>query len=99
MRTSLASSRHSVQIFVASTMGRAKSLSEFEMTVAESEASNNASTLSSLPPNTCDAPASRLADNPRWYETAVFYELLPRGFFDNNTDGIGDLEGIISKLD
>jgi len=34
----------------------------------------------------------------RWYERAVFYELLPRGFFDSNADGIGDFQGAREKL-
>ena len=37
--------------------------------------------------------------NPRWYQQAVFYELLPRGFFDSNADGVGDFEGLRQKLD
>ncbi len=40
-----------------------------------------------------------LADDPHWYERAVFYELLPRGFADANGDGIGDITGILEKLD
>jgi len=40
-----------------------------------------------------------LDDDPRWFERAVFYELLPRGFFDSNGDGVGDLDGIVEKLD
>jgi len=38
-------------------------------------------------------------DDARWYEEAVFYELLPRGFFDSNADGIGDFQGLRQKLD
>ncbi len=38
-------------------------------------------------------------DDPRWYERAVFYELLPRGFFDSNADGVGDFKGLREKLD
>jgi len=46
------------------------------------------------------SPGSRLLlDDPRWYEKAVFYELLPRGFFDSNADGIGDLKGLREKLE
>jgi maltose alpha-D-glucosyltransferase/alpha-amylase len=37
--------------------------------------------------------------DPRWYERAVFYEILVRGFYDSNGDGIGDIEGLITKLD
>jgi maltose alpha-D-glucosyltransferase/alpha-amylase len=35
----------------------------------------------------------------RWYEAAVFYELLPRSFFDSNSDGIGDFAGLTARLD
>lgn len=35
----------------------------------------------------------------RWYKDAVVYQIYPRSFCDSNGDGIGDLRGIISKLD
>ncbi|MCQ2520155.1 MAG: alpha-glucosidase [Lachnospiraceae bacterium] len=34
-----------------------------------------------------------------WWKDAVFYQIYPRSFYDTNGDGIGDLKGIISKLD
>jgi len=34
-----------------------------------------------------------------WLKTAVFYEIYPQSFNDTNGDGIGDLQGIIEKLD
>jgi glycosidase len=36
---------------------------------------------------------------PEWVERAVFYQIYPQTFFDSNGDGIGDLPGIVSKLD
>ncbi|HWQ21838.1 MAG TPA: alpha-amylase family glycosyl hydrolase, partial [Clostridia bacterium] len=36
---------------------------------------------------------------PAWLRDAVFYEVYPQSFCDTNGDGIGDIEGIISKLD
>lgn len=36
---------------------------------------------------------------PKWLENAIFYEVYPQSFYDANGDGIGDLEGIIQKLD
>ena len=34
-----------------------------------------------------------------WLNKAVFYEIYPQSFCDSNGDGIGDLQGIIRKLD
>ena len=34
-----------------------------------------------------------------WWKEAVVYQIYPRSFMDSNGDGIGDLQGIISRLD
>jgi len=34
-----------------------------------------------------------------WWKKTVVYQIYPRSYFDSNSDGIGDLNGIISKLD
>jgi maltose alpha-D-glucosyltransferase/alpha-amylase len=40
-----------------------------------------------------------LEHDPQWYRRAVFYEVMVRSFADTNSDGIGDIPGLISKLD
>src|SRR3712207_6026118 len=55
-----------------------------------------------LPASRPEAPVSALpapGTDPEWYKRAVFYEVLVRGYADSNADGIGDLRGMIDKLD
>jgi maltose alpha-D-glucosyltransferase / alpha-amylase len=42
---------------------------------------------------------SIVSNSEKWYKEAIFYEIDPRTFFDSNGDGIGDLQGILQKLD
>jgi alpha-glucosidase len=34
-----------------------------------------------------------------WWRGAVIYQIYPRSFRDSNGDGVGDLKGVIDKLD
>ncbi len=47
-----------------------------------------------------DKPVTGEEEQKRtWWKEAVFYQIYPRSFQDSNGDGIGDLEGIIRRLD
>jgi maltose alpha-D-glucosyltransferase/alpha-amylase len=37
--------------------------------------------------------------NSEWYKDAIIYELHVKAFYDSNNDGVGDLQGLIQKLD
>jgi maltose alpha-D-glucosyltransferase/alpha-amylase len=40
-----------------------------------------------------------LIDEPQWYKDAIIYELRVKSFMDSNSDGIGDFQGLTSRLD
>lgn len=44
------------------------------------------------------APAQTTADQS-WWKEAVVYQVYPRSYQDSNGDGVGDLRGIIARLD
>jgi alpha-amylase len=54
------------------------------------------------PPAAAIQPLSGLpagTDGYPWWNDTVFYEVFVRSFYDSNADGIGDLPGLIDKLD
>ncbi len=46
-----------------------------------------------------DAELTGLSNDPEWYKTAVFYEVIVRAFADSTGSGTGDLRGLIGRLD
>ncbi len=39
------------------------------------------------------------SDDPLWYKDAVIYQTHLKAFFDSNNDGVGDIAGVVQKLD
>jgi len=62
-------------------------------TTASSQATNTPHSATSQ----SSQQTSRLRPEP-WWQHAVFYEIYPRSFADSNNDGVGDLNGITSKM-
>lgn len=50
-------------------------------------------------PGSPAAPEAEIPGGRTWWKEAVVYQIYPRSFYDANGDGIGDLRGIIAKLD
>ncbi len=59
------------------------------------------SCLAAIAGLSCQSKKTAVAEQPdrKWWKEAVVYQIYPRSFKDANGDGIGDLKGIISKLD
>jgi len=50
-------------------------------------------------PHVPGVEGSGLTDDPDWYRTAVFYEVMLRSFSDSSGAGSGDLRGLVQRLD
>jgi len=66
--------------------------------------STQAIAISALPPRRQPEVPERtevsgLSDDPEWYRTAVFYEVMIRSFSDSSGAGSGDLRGFTERLD
>ncbi len=46
-----------------------------------------------------DRPIEAAVPDPDWWRGAVIYQIYPRSFQDSNGDGVGDLSGIIHRMD
>ncbi|MFP4343806.1 MAG: alpha-amylase family glycosyl hydrolase [Anaerolineales bacterium] len=55
-------------------------------------------TATPLPPTATPTPLP-LGARSGWWNDAVFYEVFVRSFYDSDGDGVGDLQGLIEKLD
>lgn len=47
----------------------------------------------------CEISTSRLREDPSWWRQAAVYQIYPRSFADSDDDGIGDIPGILSRVD
>ena len=46
-----------------------------------------------------DPRLTRLGDEPPWWRSTTVYQIYPRSFMDASGDGIGDLPGLLGRLD
>lgn len=81
--SSLVTFNRSVSVFVLATLALCVTLLQAHAEVQKATITGN----HKAPPG------------PDWIHNAVFYQIYPQIYYDTNGDGIGDLEGIIQKLD
>src|SRR4051794_12946692 len=59
----------------------------------------SAQEATSVPTPEAISSPTRESTATNWWNERVFYEVFVRSFYDSNGDGIGDLQGLIQKLD
>ena len=68
--------------------------------LAADETASKQAVFDSFPPaSTLRAAAGHKTNAAEWVHNAVFYQIYPQSYRDTNGDGIGDLRGIMEKLD
>ncbi|MEM7332589.1 MAG: alpha-amylase family glycosyl hydrolase [Chloroflexota bacterium] len=52
-----------------------------------------------IPPTQTPSPLETGSNGYPWWNDVVFYEVFVRSFYDSNGDGVGDINGLIERLD
>ena len=60
---------------------------------------STAENIASKGPEAFDNRRIAMTPNQSWWQKTTIYQIYPRSFMDSNHDGIGDIRGIISRLD
>lgn len=74
-------------------------LAGLSLLAALSGCSSSKPAVPTQPATDWHAEAKKLLQGPDWYRHAIFYEVYVRSFQDSNGDGIGDFNGLTSRLD
>jgi len=70
-----------------------------EPTRSSATAAPTATTKAPTPVSTTQVKPAGTAVGPFWWNDSVFYEIFVHSFYDSDGDGIGDLNGLVEKLD